>query len=234
MFFPLRDTIASRSYPLVNYLIILLCSFLFLLEITLEDNELVAFIYTYGFIPSYFLDADYRIHWAYLSQEQGYIPLLACMFLHSGWLHIISNMWMLYIFGDNVEDRMGKINFLIFYLLAGLVATFTHTFMNPGSTLPIVGASGAIAGVMGAYMFMYPQSKIESLFIIFFYPIIIDIPAFTYLGIWFLIELFNGSAANFFSNAPSQPIAFWAHIGGFVFGALFHKAFIASSERYWQ
>jgi membrane associated rhomboid family serine protease len=197
----------------------------------LEDSELISFIYTYGFIPSNVLDADYRIHLDYLMQKNGYIPLFTCMFLHSGWLHIISNMWMLYIFGDNVEDKMGKIRFIIFYLLAGLTATLAHTFMNEGSTLPIIGASGAIAGVMGAYMFMYPRSKIESLLFILFYPIIIEIPAFTYLGVWFMLELLNGSAANFFSNAPSQPIAFWAHIGGFVFGALFHKIFIFSHRK---
>jgi membrane associated rhomboid family serine protease len=155
----------------------------------------------------------------------SYWPFLTCMFLHGGWAHLIGNMWSLWIFGDNVEDVMGPWRFLAFYLLTGLLAGVTHYFLNLDSAVPTVGASGAIAGVLGAYFILYPRSQIVVLVPIFFFPLFFQLPAVTYLLFWFLSQVFGGAIAGLTSSQVSG-IAFWAHVGGFLAGVVFHRLFI--------
>ncbi len=147
------------------------------------------------------------------------------MFLHGGWAHVIGNMWSLWIFGDNVEDVMGPWRFLIFYLLTGLAAGLTHYFLNIDSVVPTVGASGAIAGVLGAYFVLFPRSQIVVLVPIFFFPFFFQLPAVTYLLFWFLSQVLGGALAGLSSSQVSG-IAVWAHVGGFVAGIVFHRLFI--------
>jgi membrane associated rhomboid family serine protease len=151
------------------------------------------------------------------------------MFLHGGWLHIIGNMWTLYIFGDNVEDRMGTIRFLAFYFICGLAAGLVHFFTNPNSTLPTVGASGAIAGVLGAYFLLFPTARVITLIPLFFLPLFVEIPAITYLGFWILSQIFSGAISL---GLPEDVggVAFWAHVGGFITGALLHWLFVKRRE----
>jgi membrane associated rhomboid family serine protease len=143
------------------------------------------------------------------------------MFLHGGYLHIIGNMWSLYIFGDNVEDRLGHFRYLVFYLLCGLASGISHLAINWHSTLPTIGASGAIAGVMGAYFILYPKAKVLTLVPIFFFIQFIELPAFVFLGIWFLFQFISAAG----TSAQGGGIAWWAHIGGFVFGIIFLRLF---------
>ncbi|MEJ2219161.1 MAG: rhomboid family intramembrane serine protease, partial [Gemmatimonadota bacterium] len=159
-----------------------------------------------------------------------YWPFLTHMFLHAGWLHIIFNMWFLWIFGDNVEDRMGRARFLAFYLLCGLVAATTQMLVTPGSTIPSVGASGAIAGVMGAYLFLFPKARVIVLLPIFFFPFFFELPAIVYLIFWFGLQLFSGTLAL---ARPEHVggIAFWAHVGGFTAGVVLYRLFLVRQKR---
>ena len=153
-----------------------------------------------------------------------YFPFFTNMFLHGSTAHLIGNMWTLYIFGDNVEDRMGKWRYLLFYILCGVAASYTHYLLNSGSQIPALGASGAISGVMGAYMLMFPQSRIIFLIPIFFLPYFFEMSAFIYLAFWFAAQLLSGTA-SLFANPNGPGIAFWAHVGGFAAGVLFFKLF---------
>jgi membrane associated rhomboid family serine protease len=154
------------------------------------------------------------------------------MFLHGGWFHIISNMWILFIFGDNVEDRMGSGRYLLFYLISGLAAAFVQVLTNPASQIPAIGASGAIAGVLGAYFLLYPRSRVITLIPIFFIPWIVEIPAIFYLGFWFVSQLFSGVAAlRLPQEVAMGGVAWWAHIGGFVFGIVFYRLFTPRRHR---
>jgi membrane associated rhomboid family serine protease len=208
---PLRDTIPSRRFPIVNTAIIALNVLVFLLESAVGKDGLNQIILTCGLVPARF--------W----QEGGlgrWWPLFASLFLHAGWLHLISNMLSLYIFGDNVEDRLGHWRYLLFYLGSGLAASGAHLLAYAKSPIPTVGASGAIAGVLGAYLLLYPQARVVTLVPIFFFIRIIQIPAVIYLGFWFVSQLFNGvfalTATDVFQSGGG--VAWWAHIGGFVFG----------------
>jgi membrane associated rhomboid family serine protease len=210
---PIRDTIPSRSFPIINTVLIVVNGLVFFYELTLGDG-LSSFIKDYGLIPAYFSSST--PHPIYL--------LFTFMFLHSGWLHIIGNMLYLYIFGDNVEDRMGHFKYLIFYLLSGLISAFSQTLANLHSTIPMIGASGAIAGVLGAYILFFPKSKVHTLIPIFIFIQIVEIPAWIFLLFWFVIQFFSGVA----SLAVAQNgggVAFWAHIGGFVAGLILAKPF---------
>ncbi len=210
---PIRDTIPSRSFPIINTVLIVVNSLVFFYELTLGD-DLPSFIKDYALIPAYFS----------FSTRHSIYPLFTFMFLHSGWLHIIGNMLYLYIFGDNVEDRMGHFKYLIFYLISGLISAFSQTLANLHSAIPMIGASGAIAGVLGAYILFFPKSKVLTLLPIFIFIQIVEIPAWIFLLIWFVIQFFSGVA----SLAVAQNgggVAFWAHIGGFVAGLILAKPF---------
>jgi len=207
---PLRDTIPSRRFPLVNTAIIVLNVLVFLFESALGPEQLDQFIWQWGLVPADFWQGGGIGRW---------LPLLTSVFMHGGWWHLISNMLALYIFGDNVEDRLGPFRYVLFYLISGLAASAAHLVAYAGSSIPTVGASGAIAGVLGAYLILYPHSRVLTLVPIFYFIRIVEIPASIYLGFWFISQLFNGvfalTATDVFQTGG---VAWWAHIGGFVFG----------------
>lgn len=208
--FPLRDTIRTRSFPVVNWLIILANVGVFLyFEVGLSNRALARLIDNYGLVP--------------LTLSTGgphtLLTIYTSMFLHAGWLHLISNMWALYIFGDNVEDRLGPVSYLVFYLVSGTVAALTQSFISAGSRLPLVGASGAIAGVLAAYLVLYPGARVLTLILVFIIPWFVEIPAIFFLLFWFATQFFNGVTS--LSGAGEQGgVAYWAHIGGFFTGLL--------------
>jgi membrane associated rhomboid family serine protease len=201
---PLSDVIPSRTVPVVTIGLIIVNALVFLYEQALPEPLLQQFVANYALIPAWFS-----------------VPaLFTSQFLHGGWMHIISNMLYLWIFGDNVEDRLGHFRYLLFYLGAGAAAAILQTLFDPFSSVPMVGASGAIAGVMGAYFILYPYSRVLTVvFLIIFFDII-EIPAVFFLGLWFLLQLLSGVGSLAVSNAAGGGVAFWAHIGGFAAGAL--------------
>jgi len=213
--FPIRDTQPSYSRPVVTILIIVLNVLVFLYEFSLDDYSRNYFIASYGLIPD-------RLHVS---------ALFTSMFLHGGWLHIIGNMWFLWIFGDNVEDVLGHGKYLIFYLLCGVAAGMTQVMFNPYSRLPMVGASGAIAGVMGAYLIKFPQSRIITVVFIFIFLTRIEVPAVLMLLYWFAIQLFSGLGSIGYSQANQGGTAFFAHVGGFIAGMILVKL-LGTREKY--
>jgi len=198
-------------------------AFVFLYELSLSPDELERLIYIFGLVPARFNHPEWA-SWTGLHAD-SYWPFLTCMFLHGGWAHILGNMWALWIFGDNVEDLMGPWRFLVFYLLTGVLAGLTHYLLNLDSTVPTVGASGAIAGVLGAYFLLFPRSRIIVLLPVLFLPLFFELPAVTYLLVWFLTQLLGGAIAGL-SSAEVGGIAFWAHVGGFVAGSALHRLFL--------
>ena len=199
---PLRDVIPSRSTPYITVTLIALNAVAWLYELTIPNDLLPVFLQLYGVVP-----ADFSTP-----------TLVSSMFLHGSWSHFIGNMWYLWIFGDNVEDRVGHGRFIAFYLLCGVVAALGHVAMDPSSTLPTIGASGAIAGVMGGYFVLYPQSRVLTLIPLLFYVEIIELPAVLLLGFWFVMQLFNAGVIAVTANSSSGGIAFVAHVAGFVAG----------------
>src|SRR6266852_5777383 len=199
---PLRDVIPSRTTPYITITIIVLNTLAWLFELSLPHDVLNQFLVVYGVVPAYF-------EWP---------TLITSMFLHGGWMHVIGNMWYLWIFGDNVEDSLGHGRFIVFYLLCGIVAAFGQILIQPDSTLPTIGASGAIAGVMGAYFVLYPQSRVLTL-IPFIWLQIVELPAIVLLGFWFLMQLFSaGTIAMTASSHGSGGVAFAADVAGFIVG----------------
>jgi membrane associated rhomboid family serine protease len=226
---PLKDTIPSREKPFMTWFIIIVNVLIFLFQVSIPPEAAQEFVYRYGFIPEKFSRAlsDGLITGIIYSIW----PIICSMFMHGSWMHLISNMWSLWLFGDNVEDRVGHFRFLIFYLLSGFSAAYTHWFFNAHSLVAVVGASGAIAGVMGAYFLMFPLSNIVTLIPIGFIPLFVNIPAVFYLGLWFLSQVSSG-ILELFGPVFGSGIAWWAHIGGFVFGALTVNFFKKRCRRY--
>jgi membrane associated rhomboid family serine protease len=222
---PLRDTVRSRTLPWMTWGLIALNLLIFLYESALPANQFEAFISIFGLVPARLSLSSLQIF--------PLLTLVTSMFLHGSWFHVISNMWFLFIFGDNVEDRMGPIRFLVFYLAAGVTAGLCQFLLFPGSRVPTVGASGAIAGVLGAYFLLYPRARVITLVFLFIIPWMIEIPALIYLGIWFLMQLSSGllNLGQLGAGADLGGIAWWAHIGGFVFGLLTVRLF-AAGRRY--
>lgn len=212
---PLKDTVQSRSFPIVNWILIVTNVLVFLMELSLGPR-VEAFIAAFGVVPARLLSAPG------LSQL---LTILTSMFLHGGWLHLISNMLALYIFGDNVEDRVGHGRYVVFYLVCGLIAALTHIAFSSTSAAPTIGASGAISGVLGAYFVLYPSARVTTLIPIFILPWFVEIPAIVYLGFWFLSQLLNGTLAIVAGAQAFGGVAFWAHVGGFVAGLLLVKPF---------
>jgi membrane associated rhomboid family serine protease len=216
---PIRDAIRSKNFPIVNLLIIGVNTLVFLWQLS-QGSHLKEALSLFGIVPIRYSDPELSAHFTTFQQ---FLPFLTSMFLHGGFLHILGNMWFLYIFGDNIEDRLGHLRYLLFYLLCGIAAGLIHLFTNWNSKIPTIGASGAIAGVMGAYMLLYPRAKVLTLIPIFFFFQFVELPAFIFLGYWLLIQLF------FAGLTPSNVggIAFWAHIGGFISGLVLIKIFDA-------
>jgi len=208
---PLGDSVPSRHFPFVTYTLILLNTIVFLFELALGPH-LNEFIMLFGVVP------------ARLAQFHQYplvlLTLVTSQFLHGGWWHIIGNMLYLWIFGDNVEDLMGPGRYLLFYLFAGCVAGIAQSALSPGSWVPSIGASGAIAGVLGAYLYYYPKGWVHVGIFVFITILVVDVPAYLLLGFWFISQFFNGIAAIGHAAMGSGGIAWWAHVGGFLTGLI--------------
>lgn len=205
---PLYDTIRTRRFPLMNVLLIAANVLAFLYELQLSPSALERFIFVWGTVPAHLIS----------DPTTAGITIFTAMFLHGGWFHLLSNMWFLHIFGDNVEASMGSIRYLIFYLLSGIAAVLLQTYLLPTSQVPMIGASGAIAGVLGAYLISFPRSRIASLVPILFIFTIVEIPAMLFLIFWFVLQLYSGLFA--IQGGGESGVAWWAHIGGFAFGVL--------------
>jgi membrane associated rhomboid family serine protease len=206
---PLSDHNPSRTTPVVNIILIAANVFFFFWELSLGPN-LEPALFNVAFIPARF--------WISPLHPVNIIGMFVSMFLHGGWLHLGGNMLYLWIFGDNIEDRLGHFRYLIFYLLCGIVATLAHAVFNPVSRMPSIGASGAIAGVLGAYLLLFPRAQVTTLIPIFFFITIREIPAFIILGLWFVLQLFTGVASLGVTEGNTGGVAYFAHIGGFVAG----------------
>lgn len=218
--FPIRDTLPAQGKSVTNWAIILACGWIFWYQPEVDDPELTAWMLEWGVIPA-----------EYAAEATGrWLPWLTAMFVHGGWLHLIANMWSLWIFGDNVEAAMGRVRYLVFYLLAGLGGTLAHVLMNGDSTVPVVGASGAISGVMAAYLFLFPASRIVMLFPLLFIPFFFQIPAWTYILFWIFFETLMGLQQHAGVGIETG-VAVWAHVGGFAAGAALFRLFIKRDFR---
>jgi hypothetical protein len=210
MFIPLKDLNPRQTYPVVNTLLILTNVIVFLYQLTLTPYQYKAFVMANATIPSH-ISVFLGGHGSFVA---AFLPIFTSMFLHSGFAHIAGNMLFLWIFGDNVEDYFGHFAYLLFYLACGVGSGLTHILFNLHSSLPALGASGAISGVMGAYIILYPRARVLTLVLVFFIPI----PAFVILGYWFLLQFFAGVTSV--GAAATGGVAWWAHIGGFLMGML--------------
>ena len=220
MFIPLKDLKPHKTYPVVNTLLILTNVIVFLFQLTLTPSQYKAFLLTNATIPSH-INGFLTGH---ITLEAALLPLLTSMFLHGGLAHIAGNMLFLWIFGDNVEDYFGHFPYLLFYLFCGIGSDLLHIAFNFNSSVPALGASGAISGVMGAYILLYPRAQVLTLVLVFFLPI----PAFIILGYWFLLQFLAGVSSV--GAAATGGVAWWAHIGGFLLGMII-TAFSASDRR---
>lgn len=211
---PIRDNLYRRSFPFVTLLLILANALIFFYQKTLPPRAVEHFFYQYGLVPGLITEPFIALR---LGLASGLIrPFFTSIFLHANIGHLLGNMWALWIFGDNVEDHMGPFKFLLFYTLSGIGAGLIHFLTNIHSLVPTIGASGAIAGIMGAFMILYPRARIVTLLPIIFFYTIVNIPAFIYLGIWFFSQLYFGALT--LGAATAGGIAWWAHIGGFIIG----------------
>ena len=192
-FFPFRDSAPRKHFPFVNYALIII--------------NIVVFIWTYFFLPNF---DQVIMTWGFISAYPSIVTIFTSMFLHGSVEHVVGNMWYLWIFGDNVEDRFGKMGYIMLYLLSGIAATFLDFFTSIGSTVPSIGASGAIAGILGSYIVLYPREKVLAGFEGF----LANIPAYIVIGLWFVLQFFLGVVGG------GGDVAVWAHVGGFIFGAV--------------
>lgn len=221
--FPIRDSVASVRTPVIVYMLIAVNAAAFLYQNELGPRESVIFTYEYGLVPRRYFDALWGLRNGL--SPTNYWPFLTATFLHGGWLHILLNMWTLYIFGRTLEGRMGAFPFLLFYLASAVASTFVHAFFNAASDVPVIGASGAVAGVIGAYAVSFPRARITLLVPIIIIPFIFQIPAVAFAAIWFGMQLLQGAWE---SLTPSMGggIAWWAHIGGFIAGIVLLPLFL--------
>jgi membrane associated rhomboid family serine protease len=225
---PLRDDQPTFSTPFVNYFLIVLNLLVFVWELSVSYRALAGFMFEFGVVPRHVL-AVLTGH-SHDPAATAIVPLFTSMFLHGSFLHVAGNMLFLWIFGDNIEDYLGHFTYLVFYLLSGVAAGATHILLNQTSRVPSVGASGAIAGVMGAYFILYPRARV----LVWFPPIFFfHVPAWLMLGYWFLVNFLSGTAtAVAETSQTSGGIAFWAHVGGFVAGVVMINVFPERRHRY--
>lgn len=208
---PLRDTVRARDLPLINWALIAANVLIFLYMTALPTRQMAAFTRAYGLIPARLLADPGAAQLA---------TIFTSMFLHGGWWHLISNLWVLSIFGDNVEDRLGHFRYLLFYLVCGIAAAAAHVLIDPTSPLPTIGASGAISGIMAAYVVLFPRARVLTFVPLFILPWLMEVPALIFIGLWFVSQLFNG-LFSLASVATYGGVAWWAHVGGFLAGLLF-------------
>jgi membrane associated rhomboid family serine protease len=226
---PVRDDTPRYSTPYVMYFIIALNVVVFLFELAVDSQgprALNSLIYEFGVVPRHF---ERALGVGHVSLPALFLPTLTSMFLHGGWMHLIGNMWFLWIFGDNIEDYLGHAWFLVFYLISGVAAALLYIVLDPGSNVPTVGASGAIAGVMGGYFMLYPRARVLTWFppVFFFH-----IPAWLMLGYWFILQFLGGAATSVTESQARGGVAFWAHVGGFLAGIILIKVLPERPQRY--
>jgi len=220
MFFPLKDENPTKTFPYMTILLIIINTIIFIVELSFGRyrNYVVA---GYGVIPfeiTHAVDIDPKVPLG------PYITLITSLFLHGSFWHLAGNMWFLWIFGNNIEDIVGHSKFLMFYMLGGIAASFLQILVNPSSSIPVIGASGAISAILGAYILKFPRARIKTLLFLFIFITVINVPAVTFIGIWFLFQLFSGVSGS------ASNVAFYAHIGGFLFGLFTIKLFQKKSR----
>jgi len=216
---PLRDNIHPNIIPFFTVTLIAANIGAFVTELRWTPSELKTWVYVLGMTPARITDA---LHSGSIDPT-AYLPLVTNLFMHGGWMHIIGNMWFLWLFGSSVEYCLGHLNFLTFYFVCGIISNLTQAAFDPASPIPIIGASGAVSGILGAYAVCFPRAKIKTLLPLFFIFTIIEIPAFAFLAIWFVYQLQSGAASL---SMGGSGIAWWAHVGGFVAGALLNRFWI--------
>ena len=227
---PLRDDTPRFSKPYVTYFLIALNTLVFLYELTLPPRNLDGLLYLFGVVPTSVRAMLHGVEG--INPAAALVPILTSMFLHASWLHLIGNMWVLWIFGDNIEDYLGHFKYLVFYILSGIAASLAHIALNSHSRIPSVGASGAIAGVMGAYFVLFPSARVLTL-VPFLFVFFVWLPAWIMLGYWFVIEFLSGAATSIaYSQKTGGGIAFWAHVGGFAAGIALIKMFPSRRRRF--
>lgn len=220
---PIRDSIPCNTTPYVTRAIMAICIAVFLWMLLMPDQMIQRFIYLYGMVPIRYSNPD----WAYSFglPPDYYLSFLTSLFLHGGWGHIATNMIFMWIFADNIEDLMGHKRFLLFYLLCGILATYVQWFFSKNLAVPVVGASGAIAGVLGAYFVRFYYANVVIVIPILFFPLFFEIPAIAFLGFWVIMQLQELTTAALFGTVTSGT-AWWAHLGGFVAGVFLHSLFV--------
>jgi membrane associated rhomboid family serine protease len=207
MFFPVGDqNIVKGNKPILTYFLLAINIAIFVFQFSLSPQAQQEFVFTYGSIPREIMHGE------------DLFTLFTCMFLHGGWMHLIGNMMFLWVFADNIESTVGSFRFLLFYLAAGIAASLAHSILGPNSNIPCVGASGAIAGVLGAYLVMFPKSQIQILFVVFLRTF--SVSAIYFLGFWIVQQFMSGIGSLSATTIVNSGVAYWAHIGGFVFGVL--------------
>lgn len=219
---PIRDSIPCHTKPVVTWAIMAICILVFLLQVLMPDQMAQRFLYLYGMVPIRYSNPVWSYDFGL--PPDHYLSFLTSLFLHGGWVHIAVNLMFLWIFADNIEDLMGHGRFIAFYLLCGLLATYTQWYFSQNLVVPVVGASGAIAGVLGAYFFRFPYARVVILVPILFFPLFFEIPAIAFLGFWVIMQLQEVSTAAMFGTATGS--AWWSHLGGFAAGAILHRLFI--------
>jgi membrane associated rhomboid family serine protease len=228
--FPIRTSIPVRYPPIATWTLIAINGFVFLIELMLSDSDLEQFLYTFALIPARYTSPE-LVGDGPLSLTD-YLPYVTNMFLHGGWFHLIVNMWTLWLFGPAIEDRLGPGRYIAFYLACGILASITHAAFNPTSTVPALGASGAIAGVLGCHMRLFPSARVIVVFLVIFLPLFFDVPVLLFTGLWFLMQVLQATGALFMPSAGGG-VAWWAHIGGFVAGLVFASSMRPARRREW-
>jgi membrane associated rhomboid family serine protease len=226
---PIRNAVPSRYPPVITWMLIATNCLLFVFQDSLSPYELELLLRQFALIPA-------RYSEVFASGETDLaavdiLPFFSMMFLHGGWLHLIFNMWTLWLFGPTIEDRLGHGRYLAFYLVCGLAASVTHVMLNPTSIVPALGASGAIAGILGCYMRLFPLARVVVVVPIIFIPLFFEVYAFVFIGLWFLLQIFQ-SMAELLQPSSSGGVAWWAHIGGFVAGLTLGPLLVRSEQRY--
>lgn len=223
---PVRDTIPRRYTPWVTWTLIAVNTVLFAYSASLSEKYRQILFHVHGLVPARYVfgQAEGGDGFPYML----YTPFITSMFLHGSWVHLLMNMWLLWIFGDNIEDRMGGVRFLAFYLFCGLVAGALQTYFSPYSLVPTIGASGAIAGVMGAFYFLYPYARI--IIWVFFLPLFVPVPAIAFLGIWVIIQMYKATTGLAMGVAYAD-VAWWGHLGGFIAGTLSFRLFLLQERQ---
>ena len=216
---PIRDTAPCNSTPYVTWLIMAICIGVFIGMKSMPNQMAIGLLHQYGMVAARYSGVLDNLPF------DGYLSFVTNLFLHATWTHLVVNMWFMWIFGDNIEDRMGHLPFLAFYLICGVFATLLQWYFDPTLEIPVIGASGAIASVLAAYFFLYPMERV----VVFFPPMIFHVPAIAFLGVWVLLQLNNATTAMIFKDTPIN-VAWWAHLGGFVAGGVLYRWFIKNKN----